>query len=407
MKQQYSLIAFVVFLSLLVRNNQRQSKKLSASLQSSIIQREKSRRSDGVELVTVEHLSKHVSIKSPTAEFGSKTRSQVTRRGKEKDISYPPLSSLVQEKIIIADVDFLLDFAIAGFAKTGTTTLARRYFEKHPEIAIPHDEIYHLKERKPAEMVRLLHRLNPRKNIKRGYKAPRDIADSRILDMYDKYWPSAKLIVGIRHPVEWFNSFYNYRLRFNISMPPAEYLTGECLFEMPQSERLSLYAQRGTRLDDRGVCANLARYHDHLSLMGKTNISDPAEDSLLWSGRRQRLASRAPIHNQVFLYEVSQLGDNNISRLEIFLHDLQHYLSLRDPFILPSRQQQFDYRKDLFNICDDKYFKLRETLVQNGKEASTWIQDYFMNHPEVTVSSPDHFRELLDRWQVDPCTTRK
>jgi len=42
-------------------------------------------------------------------------------------------------------------------------------------------------------------------------------------------------------------------------------------------------------------------------------------------------------------------------------------------------------------------------LVQHAINASTWIREYFMDHPKVVVSSPDHFRELLLDWHQDPC----
>jgi hypothetical protein len=43
-------------------------------------------------------------------------------------------------------------------------------------------------------------------------------------------------------------------------------------------------------------------------------------------------------------------------------------------------------------------------LVRHGAAAATWIVDYFMHHPDVTVSSPDYFRALLQSWHDDPCS---
>jgi len=318
---------------------------------------------------------------------------------------YPPLSSLVQGDNVTGNVEFLLDFVIAGFAKTGTTTLTKRFFDKHPEIAIPPTEVHLLTEHRPADMVRLLHSLKPGKNVKRGYKAPRDIADVRVLDLLGEYWPRTKLIVGLRHPVTWFNSFYNFKIRRNRQMPPAELLDGECLIELPSLEEIKrVIATKLLGFDDRGVCAELSRYHVRLSWMGKTNISDPEEEALLGPQRRHTLASRAPLRNPVFLYDMQQRDDDNITRQRIFLKDLQHYLGLEMPFVAPSRKQKFLYEKKFFDICDEKYQHLRTVLLRNGKDAATWIVKYFLPHPEVTVSSPDYFREILSQWHIDPCS---
>lgn len=129
----------------------------------------------------------------------------------------PKLGTMIVQ--IIGDVDWLMDFAIIGFAKTGTTMLTR-WLAEQPEIAMHPKEVHFLTTGQPAEMARHLYRLQPAKvTAKRGYKAPRDVADPNVLDLLDQYWPQAKLIVGLRHPVEWFQSLYNFKLRANITMP--------------------------------------------------------------------------------------------------------------------------------------------------------------------------------------------
>lgn len=78
-----------------------------------------------------------------------------------------------------------------------------------------------------------------------------------------------------------------------ILYPDAKDLVGRLQNFRPvnasQAERLALCAARCAVRRLRYLLQ--ARYHDHLSLMGKAKISDPAEDILRWSGRRQRLAS--------------------------------------------------------------------------------------------------------------------
>lgn len=54
----------------------------------------------------------------------------------------------------------------------------------------------------------------PRGNqYKRGYRAPRDVVVKTTLplQLIDKYWPKTKLIVDVRHPVKWMQSYYNFK----------------------------------------------------------------------------------------------------------------------------------------------------------------------------------------------------
>lgn len=62
-------------------------------------------------------------------------------------------------------------------------------------------ELHALQSNNPAEFVQLMYDLpEGDQYTKRGYKAPRDIANINALDLLAEYWPNAKLIVGLRHP---------------------------------------------------------------------------------------------------------------------------------------------------------------------------------------------------------------
>lgn len=84
-------------------------------------------------------------------------------------------------------------------------------------------------------------------------------------------------------------------------MPPAELIDGECLIELPSLEEMKrVIATKLLGLDDRGVCAELSRYHVRLSWMGKTNKSDQEEHALLGLKRCHTLVSREPLCNPSF-----------------------------------------------------------------------------------------------------------
>ena len=82
-------------------------------------------------------------------------------------------------------------------------------------------------------MVKLMYALPEGDQYKRGYKAPvradqeyvlffgnwqanlasqpqNDIRSEAAMNNIRTYWPDIDLIIGVRHPVKWFESYYNY-----------------------------------------------------------------------------------------------------------------------------------------------------------------------------------------------------
>ena len=109
--------------------------------------------------------------------------------------------------------------------------------------------------------------------------------------------------------------------------------------------------------------------------------------------------------NPVFLYDVSQPFDtSNTTRWNQFRLDLSQFLALDQPLRpIPTKHSG---HSSTINICDDKYRELRAELVQMGTSASRWIATYLLPLPDVTASSPEHFKQLLETWACDPCETR-
>jgi hypothetical protein len=99
------------------------------------------------------------------------------------------------------------------------------WLANHQDVQMPRHEVHAMIAGRPAELVRTLYdELEPGYHYKRGYKAPRDITNANALTAFATYFPTTKLIIGVRHPVLWFQSFYNYRVRGGTIMPPAETL---------------------------------------------------------------------------------------------------------------------------------------------------------------------------------------
>ena len=118
------------------------------------------------------------------------------------EIHRPALDSLIQGEKIIGDVQFLLDFAIVGFGKAGTSTMMD-WLAAHPSVAMFAKEVYDLVHQRPAQLVQSLYEDLPAGDqYLRGYKNPLEISQPHVLEYYRTYWPKTKLICGLRHPGE-------------------------------------------------------------------------------------------------------------------------------------------------------------------------------------------------------------
>jgi hypothetical protein len=327
----------------------------------------------------------------------SATTRVVTTASHNKPSSYavrPPLTSLIRDnkKQVIGDPQFLIDFAILGFPKTGSTSMAT-WIGQHPETLISNNEIFALSEGRPAgaakAMYRLLVKSNTTVNSKfLGYKCPYDISNRGDSLRYIKtYWPKTKLIVGVRHPVKWFESFVNYRGgRFRVNVNKT----------IKQCVQL--------------LCLKTANFHVFLAGLGKTNTTmDVNEMEDIYSSIPAAIPP--PIPNKVFLYDMEQLADQNRTRSEQFGRDIREFIGLKEdmPPIVHENEGKSAHdssRQEYFNICNTDYDGLRKELMTAARNASIWIRDYFLDGRDIYVSSRDYFEQVLQTWTRDPCEAR-
>jgi hypothetical protein len=229
------------------------------------------------------------------------------------------------------------------------------------------------------------------KQIKFGLKCPGVLYRSDI-QLYRQFFPRTKLIVGLRHPVSWFESFYNYQIYKNISLPPTSELT--------------------TCEDHRKVCTERARFHSALARLGLTSMESEEEVSLLFGLRYSNTTSGHQKQNQrelsqnipdqsnpVFLYEIRQIH-NSITARE-FSIDIQQYIQINEA--LPNISSYTQNKTRAINICDSQHENVRRVLVEHGRDATDWIKQYFAKSPNVIISAPELFFDLLEDWRSDPC----
>jgi hypothetical protein len=347
------------------------------------------------------------------------------RRGVQKTVSFlrdnytlPPLRSILAENnTIVGDPQILLHFAVIGFGKCGTTSLIR-LLNSHNGLQTLESEVWALIERNPARLIERLHKKLV-DNLPRGYKCPGDVLANYALDFYRMYWPQTRLIIGVRHPVLWFQSLYNFRvqiLRDFQSLPEPNELVGSCTKEMKM------------------ICTKRGHFAWYLMHLGKQFLVPGTNGSRATSRRFTPLDKQIvhyyaknpiyrrrikPMHNPVFLFDVNQLGDANETRRELFRRDLANFLGV-DPsgygteltanldHVSPGRtwdaatQALKDEKK--INICDPQHLKARTELLRHARLSSRWIRRVFLNSLGVVSSSREFLESLLAKWMVDPCS---
>jgi hypothetical protein len=246
--------------------------------------------------------------------------------------------------------------------------------------------------------------------IRYGLKCP-GVLYRNDIELYRTYFYRTKLIVGIRHPVSWLESFYNYQMYRNVTTltTTTTDLVGRC--EKHQK-----------------VCTDRARFHAALARLGLTTMESEEELALLfgwryenrtnmneWQNhqRRRRLrelgqeqlvdqTQRMQVHassEQVFLYEIRQI--HNTFTAKELSKNIQQYLQINEA--LPEISSYIQNKSRTIDICDHDHDIVRRVLVEHGKDAVDWIERYFVKSSNVVVSSPESFFNLLNHWRRDPC----
>lgn len=316
---------------------------------------------------------------------------------------FPPLESLVDlrgdDNNSVkpgADLHFLLDFAIVGFAKTGSTTLSR--YLRALGVSMLSEECCYLVVDKTAKLTRYLYQElshdMSESRMPRGIKCPQDLSSDLSLPNYERYFPNTKLIVGIRSPLSFFQSFYNFHA---VNTPWKELLP---------TEKLAKRCIPGSL----GICGWRASFVDFLYKLGKTDGTIKERKLLELNLNRVQVGD-------VFIYELGQLSDTNETRARQFRQDLASFLGLEGempPIPHVNTLGRFDYidawkeeahaRK--IDICDDEHIYARRILQDKTERTSKWVREYLLGSNEVFVSSREYFTSILEGWMDDPCLNR-
>ncbi len=304
----------------------------------------------------------------------------------------------------------IVDFVIAGFPKCSTTFLRNDLLNtKHIFYGTNDTEIFLSKYKHVEDFVQLYENVTDSR-IKKGFKNPNVLYSEMTLSFMQYISPRTDFIVSVRHPVSWFQAFYNYRLRKGYHMPHPLNLIGTCA---TKDEGVLIGSDVNRVQGSHKVCTDRANFHIALSRLGKTPMLEEQEMTLLHN-------HKLPIHhfpNRVFLMELGQLSVENRTRADQFVGDLETFLHLSQsgggdlPRLKPHLAKHnvaksvniTSLNENVLDVCSEPYDSLRNVLMKIGKESALWITKHFLESPDVIVSDKEHFIDLLEKWENDPC----
>jgi hypothetical protein len=211
----------------------------------------------------------------------------------------------------------------------------------------------------------------------------------RGIQRLSKEFNSTKLIIGVRHPVKFFQSFYNYRV--------TEMYDNHERIEVPSP--MKLIGNKGWR----DVSTDLARFELSLMQLAKVDLTTKELHEMAARG-----LTMAPSPFKIFLYTIDQLEDKNEDRALRFRQDIQQFLGL-DSLIDPFQHENVNTfvgktrHPETIDICDSKHSQVRKVLINQGEKTRRWITDKFIKSNEVIAGDESHFLELIEDWGKDPC----
>ena len=298
------------------------------------------------------------------------------------------------------DPQDLLDFAVVDLDET-VADIVTAWLSEHPRIEMVASQRDHSETAAdPFALINEIQNSDPQgtgKKVIRGYRVDLDKDDE--FEALRTFWPKTKLIVVLRHPVRWFEDYFNrYIETSSTPMLHPNRLIGSC-------HRLG-----------QTVCTEKADVAFPLLKLGKTMNNPTLMTREIVKENRLRqnlLGATIPVHpNPVFLVTWEQLTESNVDKQKKLVDDLEYFLGVRSglSFLrLPLDRRLFqhfphhDPHTKSIDICESSFRPLRKALMDIGRRSSQWIQNDFLPTTTVTCSQVDWFTNNLKTWMVDPC----
>lgn len=309
-----------------------------------------------------------------------------------------------------------LDFIIAAFPQTSTSAISE-YLDTHDEIEILEKYVtdsvtdsqggkrkveYTLQNEKEREgLYQQLTELEAaskndittnNNKIKRGVKWPTAINHEHLFSISylrdrnprDK---KLKIIIGLRNPIRWFESFYNYIVRTS-------------KMGLDHGDIPSPYSLIGNRDNEwRSLYTEMARFELNILQLGKVDITP---EEMKWMAETSQFVVQTD-GIKTFFYLQEQVGDESVR--PVLLEDMRNFLELSTPFPTVMENKKQSHSIGDFDICDPAYDALRKILLENAQKTANWILNRLAYGMDVTFGSREDFMRIVQTWHDDPCVT--
>jgi len=323
----------------------------------------------------------------------------------------------------------ILDFAITGFAKCGTTGMMRTLsavttMPSQTDICTPVLNAVHYSYNNWAkEYGKGVYNFTEDKPLK-GTKCPYWVEGKDIHDLGEML-PKTNLIVGIRHPVMFFQSFSNQLRKHSTKSVTLE--------DFINKKRLSKNGTDNHKCPQKmSHCVARSRFHLSLASLGKTLLGPEEQDLLtseLHQSKRRMNVTLAGLHgypipqntnsssnfgvpNNVFLF------DSNQGKKEYLYQELAQFVKI-DRGRLPAIDEVYsttwsgnglEKESDtnfVFDICLPQWEHVRKELLPISYTFGKWLLDYFIpasyQRDDVTIPNATAFVEIVQTYLQDPC----
>ena len=208
------------------------------------------------------------------------------------------------------------------------------------------------------------------------------------------------IIVGIRHPIMFFQSFWNMMMDFsnkqNRDKTPYDFMD-----HCGENNRSCNYECPGGVL----LCLHKSRFHLPLARAGKTSLTEQERELLAPDDKDggSKLTNHH-IKNPIFLYELGEISEDymweklaRLLKVPTIPHDI-HEGNNKKRRKSPKR----------INICDAYYDDFRSLIMPHAYNMSAWLCDYLVpaaknSSQNIYMANPDRFCELVKSYVDDPC----
>ena len=225
------------------------------------------------------------------------------------------------------------------------------------------------------------------------------------LDDLSLHLPKTLIIIGIRHPVKFFESFWhmitdnNLRQRNSSPYDTIDYRS--------KNEKKYVEYECGYR---QLVCTAKTRFHIPLARAGKTALDEKERELLAPDDidGGMKLVNHQ-IKNPIFIYELSEIKSDD-------MWDTLAKL-LQVPYIRHDKHQGNNTARHIekkkwagtrLNFCDAEYDDFRAYLMPHAYNMSSWFCNYLVpaakdENINVYMTDPDRFCDLVRSYVEDPC----